>query len=193
MLKKVMALLCLSFILPACQSTNVTKQTETAARQAQPNQFQKSWQYLAKANASERWGVISAKAKQGYFQCANYDDIVRCDIPVWTKLVKHNGSMIGASNCGGQALPELAGAKAKSMLSQQQVDKAYAVFKKYGLQAFEKHCHVITPESNQPVGTLMDLGVLVDFHFDKFEALSKDYLKAVYGIDSSDGYQFSTN
>ena len=158
----------------------------------QPTSFAEAWRYLSEKNKSERWVVISSKTKQGYFQCENLDDAVRCVIPVWSKQLQTHSQRVLPIGGRDDPYPEVKGSKMKEFLAQDKVEKAKLILKIYGLEPFYVYSQ-IQDESEKIIGTQCDVRVMISFKYKNFEKLSKQYLKELFGISEQDGYIFETD
>jgi len=157
----------------------------------QPSTFSEAWQYLGDTRY-ERWVVVHTKDKEGYFQCQNAKNSVVCDIPVWRKELP--GAVGGIKTIAGRAqpYPDVKGSVRKDFITQAQVDRAQAVFRKYGLKTQYIYSKM-QDDAGRIVGTWCSLGVGVRLGFKNFEQLSRDYLSALFGITEADGYLFQSD
>lgn len=159
---------------------------------AEPTSFADAWRYLAEPNRSERWVVVSTAQNNGFFQCENLDDVVRCTIPAWEKQLPTRSSRILPVGARKTPYPDIKGAKFKAHLTAAQVDSVKDVLQKMGLDPFLVYSQ-IQDESGRIVGTLSDIRVMVSMQYKDFEPLAKRYLREVFGITEKDGYVFSTD
>ena len=159
---------------------------------SEPSSLTEAWRYISEPLKSERWIVISGKNNDGYFECENLDDVVRCVVPVWSKQLPTSSSRI--LPFGGREIPypEIKGSKHKDFISEEKKERANEILKRMGLSPFYVYSQ-IKDESGRVVGTQCDIRVMAPFKYKRFEDLAKQYLQEMFGISGNDGYVFSTD
>lgn len=162
------------------------------ATAAPPASFDDAWRYISAQGRSERWLIVSSKrSRNEYFECENLDDVVRCVVPVWLKIIPQSGRYLPV---GGKETPypDVEGSRLKEILDKSKVAKAREVLTAHGLVPSVIYSQVKN-EQMKVVGTQCDLRVVLPLSHPRFELLVKTYLKSVFGVSESDGYVFETD
>jgi hypothetical protein len=159
---------------------------------AAPVSFAEAWRYVSAEGKSDRWIVVQSPKKDGYFQCENLDDVVRCVVPVWTQEIPTRTQKVLPVGGREEPYPQIPGSTRHDYMNDPTMDQTKRLFAKYGLDPFFVYSQV-KDEELRVVGTQCDLRVMLGFDFKRFEALAKDYLKEVYGVTEEDGYGFDSD
>ena len=159
---------------------------------AEPKSFADAWSYVSTKGKPERWIVVYSPKKNGYFQCENLDDAVRCSVPAWNQVPPNATKKVLPVGGREKPYPEMPGTKRHVFIKESLVEKSKQLFVKFGLDPFLVYSRV-KDENLKIIGTQCDLRVMLSFKFINFEALAKEYLREMFGVTDADGYAFDSD
>jgi hypothetical protein len=145
---------------------------------AQVDSTTSAWGYLTDRNSSLQWVIISSKRNNGYVQCENVRTFVRCEFPVWAKILpgERRTKPVGLR---GSAYPDVSGAKLNEYLSGAQLAALKKTLARMRIKPEDVHSQAVNPRG-AVVGTSYDVAVVLELAFEDFDRFVTDVLMEVF-------------